>query len=449
MNIPSFSELQDLDERYHIHPFTNHADLYKQRTYIIQKAEGVFVYDEQNRKLLDALAGLWCVNVGYGRQEIVDAVYDQMKSVAFYPSFFNTTTTPTILLSEKLAQLAPKRLNHTIYSNSGSESNETNLKIIRNYWKLKGEPKRTKILARQYAYHGVGIASTSLTGLPTCQQPFDLPLPGFIHLPAPHPYGANSPLTPEDYGNWCIAETIKRIDQEGANTIAAFFVEPIQGAGGVIVPPPGYLKQIREICRNNGILFVADEVITGFGRLGEWFASNLWDLDPDLMSLAKGITSGYLPLGASMMSDEIAEVLTRQGYFAHGFTYSGHPTATAAALANLNLIEKENLIPRVREEVGPYFQKKLQEFSGNPAVGEIRGYGLIGALELLPRNGKAGLDPSNPLGIKAAKIAREHGVIIRGIRDLIAIAPPLIITREEIDFLFNAIRQTIDELWEK
>lgn len=446
MNTHSFSALQELDELYHIHPFTNHSDLYKQGTYIIQKAEGCYVYDEKNRKLLDALAGLWCVNVGYGRQEIVDAVCEQMKAVAFYPSFFNTTTTPTILLSEKLAQLAPKRLNHTIYSNSGSEANETNLKIIRNYWKLKGEPKRTKILAREYAYHGVGIASTSLTGLPSCQQPFNLPIAGFIHLPAPHPYGANSSLTPEEYGQWCIAETIKRIDQEGADTIAAFFVEPIQGAGGVIVPPTGYLKQIRQLCRDYGILFVADEVITGFGRLGEWFASNLWDLDPDLMSLAKGITSGYLPLGASMMSDEIAEVITKQGYFAHGFTYSGHPTATAAALANLNLIEKENLIPRVRDDLGPYFQKKLHEFAGHPSVGEIRGYGLIGALELLPASGKSGLNPLKPLGIKAAKIAREEGVIIRGIRDLIAVAPPLIITREEVDFLFAAIRKTLDQL---
>jgi putrescine aminotransferase len=448
MNTPSFSELQDLDELYHIHPFTNHADLYKQRTYIITKAEGCFVYDEKNRKLLDALAGLWCVNVGYGRTEIADAVSQQMKSVAFYPSFFNTTTEPTILLSEKLAKIAPKRLNHTIYSNSGSESNETNLKIIRNYWKLKGEPQRTKILSRQYAYHGVGVASTSLTGLPNCQQPFDLPLSGFIHLPAPHPYGANSTLSAEDYGKWCVAETVKRIELEGANTIAAFFVEPIQGAGGVIVPPQSYLKQIRQVCRDFGILFVADEVITGFGRLGEWFASNLWDLDPDLMSLAKGITSGYIPLGASMVSDEITEVITKQGYFAHGFTYSGHPTATAAAVANLNLIEKENLIPRVRDDVGPYFQKKLQEFKGHPAVGEIRGCQLIGAIELLPKNGKAGIDPAKPLGIKAAKIAREHGVIIRGIRDLIAVAPPLVITREEIDLLFSAIRKTIDSLWD-
>ncbi|MES2309479.1 MAG: aminotransferase [Verrucomicrobiota bacterium] len=449
MNTLSFSELQDLDELYHIHPFTNHTDLYKQRTYIIQKAEGCFVYDEKNRKLLDALAGLWCVNVGYGRTEIVDAVCAQMKSVAFYPSFFNTTTEATIRLSEKLAKIAPKRLNHTVYSNSGSESNETNLKIIRNYWKLKGEPQRIKILSRQYAYHGVGVASTSLTGLPNCQQPFDLPLPGFIHLPAPHPYGANSDLSPEDYGQWCIQETVKRIEIEGAHTIAAFFVEPIQGAGGVIVPPQSYLKQIRQICRDFGILFVADEVITGFGRLGEWFASNLWDLDPDLMSLAKGITSGYIPLGASMMSDEIAEVITKQGYFAHGFTYSGHPTATAAAVANLNLIEKENLIPRVRDDVGPYFQKKLQEFKGHPAVGEIRGCQLIGAIELLPENGKAGIDPTKPLGLKASKIARENGVIIRGIRDLIAVAPPLVITREEIDLLFSAIRKTIDSLWEK
>lgn len=446
MTTHSVQSLQESDERYHIHPFTNHADLHKQKTFIIQKAQGCHVYDEQNRKLLDALAGLWCVNVGYGREEIIQAVTEQMREVAFYPSFFNTTTTPTILLAEKLAQLAPKRLNHTIFSNSGSESNETNLKIIRNYWKLKGESKRTKIVSRQYAYHGVGLASTSITGLPNCQLPFDLPLPGFIHVPAPHPYESDTSLNAEDFAQKCLDETIQRIEQEGANTIAAFFVEPIQGAGGVIVPPVSYLQQLRQICRDYGILFVADEVITGFGRLGDWFGSTLWNLDPDIMSLAKGITSGYIPLGASMVSDEIAEVIMNQGYFAHGFTYSGHPVATAAAVANLNLIEKENLIPRVRDDVGPYFQKKLQALAQHPAVGEVRGYQLIGAIELIPPGGKGARDPKKPLGIKASQIARKHGVIVRGIRDLIAVAPPLVITHSEIDFLFDAIHQTLQEI---
>jgi putrescine aminotransferase len=245
-----------------------------------------------------------------------------------------------------------------------------------------------------------------------------------------------------------VTETARIIEREGASTIAAMFVEPVQGAGGVIVPPQGYLPALRRLCRENDILFVADEVITGFGRLGAWFASELWELDPDLITLAKGITSGYLPLGATMISDEIATDIIQAGYFAHGFTYSSHPTTAAAALANLDVIEKDRLIPRVRDEIGPYFQRKLGEFAGHPAVGEVRGYGLIGALELLPRAGKAALTPTTMLGNKAAALAREEGVIVRGIRDLIAMSPPFTITKEEIDLLFTAVQRTLERLWE-
>jgi putrescine aminotransferase len=336
---------------------------------------------------------------------------------------------------------------HTLFSNSGSEANETALKVIRAWQKLRGKTGKTKILSRTFSYHGVTLAAASMTGLPGCYLPFELPLPDFIHVPAPFPYGANSPLDPQSYGKWCIEETARIIEREGVETIAAMFVEPVQGAGGVIVPPDGYLKALRKLCREKDILFVADEVITGFGRLGAWFASVLWDLDPDLITTAKGITSGYLPLGATLVSDEIADAVIKAGYFAHGFTYSGHPTTTAAALANLTLLEKENLIPRVRDDIGPYFQNKLRTFAGHPAVGEVRGFGLIGALELLPREGKAGLNPANPLGAKAAKIAREEGIIVRGIRDLIALSPPFIITREEIDLLFAGVDRTLKRLW--
>jgi putrescine aminotransferase len=244
-----------------------------------------------------------------------------------------------------------------------------------------------------------------------------------------------------------VEETARIIEREGADTIAALFVEPVQGAGGVIVPPDGYLKALRQLCRERDILFVADEVITAFGRLGAWFASGLWELDPDLITLAKGITSGYLPLGATMVSDEIARDLIESGYFAHGFTYSSHPTPAAAALANLDVLEKGNLIARVHDEVGPYVQQELNEFAGHPAVGEVRGFGLIGALDLLPRGGKAALSPANPLGAKAAAIAREEGVIVRGIRDLIAMSPPFTITRGEIDHLFAAVGRTLERVW--
>ena len=284
-----------------------------------------------------------------------------------------------------------------------------------------------------------------MTGLPNCYEPFDLPLPGFLQVPGPHAYGVKSEMDPETYGKWCLEETARIIAREGADTIAAMFVEPVQGAGGVIPPPPGYLAELRELLRQNNILFVADEVITAFGRLGDWFASGLWNLDPDLMTLAKGLTSGYLPLGATMISDEMSETLFEGGYYAHGFTYSGHPTCAAAALANLDTIESLGLVPRVRDDVGPYFQKKLRAFSSHPAVSEIRGTALIGALELIPKPGTDAVP--NTLGVKASNLIREEGAIVRGIRDLIALAPPLIITHAELDMLFDSVKRGLDRLW--
>lgn len=448
MDSTHLASLRRLDEAHHLHPFTDHTDLHAHGTHVIQSAAGCFVTDETGRRLLDGLAGLWCVNVGYGRDEIADAVHRQMKAVAFYPSFFNTTTEPTILLADKLAAHAPRHLSKVFFSNSGSEANETALKLIRAYNKLRGRRRKTKILSRTFAYHGVGMATTSMTGLPSCYEPFDLPLPGFIHVPGPHPYGANSDKSAAEYAEWCLSETERTIQTEGADTIAALFAEPVQGAGGVIVPPQGHLQALCELCRTHDILFVADEVITGFGRLGDWFASGLWGLEPDIMTMAKGITSGYVPLGATMVSGAIADTLERGGYLAHGFTYSGHPVATAAGVANLEILERDKLIERVRDDVGPYFQQKLRAFEGHPAVGEVRGVQLIGAIDLLPRGGRAALQTPPVLGAKAVALARAEGVIVRGIRDIIAMAPPLIITRAEIDQLFTAVGRALDRLWE-
>ena len=444
----ALSPLQKLDAEHQLHPFTNHEEMHAVGTHILTDGQGVWLHDHNGRRLLDGLAGLWCVNVGYGRRELIDAVTRQMERLCYYPSFFNSTTEPAIRLAARLSELAPGRLHHVMFSNSGSEANETALKLIRAYWKLKGQPKRTNIVTREFAYHGVTLATASMTGLPGCQKPFDLPLPGFIHVPGPNAYAANREKDPAGYGAWCLEETERVIQCEGPDTIAAIFAEPVQGAGGVIVPPLGYLAGLRALARKYGILFVADEVITGFGRLGAWFASEMWNLDPDFMCLAKGITSGYLPLGATMVADDIGEVLIHGGYLAHGFTYSGHPASCAVALANIALLEKEHLIEKVRDDVGPYFQKKLQSFAGHPAVGEARGCQFIGALELLPKGGKAALTPASGLGIKGANLVREQGVIVRGIRDLIAIAPPLTATHEEIDFIFAAIGRALEKLWE-
>lgn len=442
-------DLRLIDKKHHIHPFTHHGDLHAQGTYIIESAKGIYITDDKGRTFIDGLAGLWCVNVGYGRQEIIDAVYQQMQKIAYYPSFFSSTTEPAIRLAERVAKLAPEAITHVFFSNSGSEANETALKLIRAYYKLKGISGKYKILTLNNSYHGVHLATTSMTQLPSCQVPFDLPLPGFVKVPGPYTYGSNTPLSPKEYGQWCIQETERIIAEEEPSTIAALFVEPIQGAGGVIVPPEGYLTALRQLCRKHRILFVADEVITGFGRLGDWFASNLWDLDPDFMTTAKGITSGYIPLGATLVRDEIAETLTQGGYYlAHGSTYSGHPTACAAALANLDILEKEKLIPKIRASTGPYFQKKLHELVEHPTVGEVRGFGLLGALELVPKGGKAKCNPNTPLGPKAAKIAREEGIVVRGIRDIVALSPPLVIEETEIDQLFLALRKTLDRLWD-
>jgi putrescine aminotransferase len=438
--------LRRLDEAHHLHPFTDHRALHKAGTHVIRSAHGSTLVGEDGREILDGLAGLWCTNVGYGRQEIVDAVTEQMKAVAFYPSFFNTTTEPAIRLAARLAELSPARLDHVIFCNSGSEANETALKLIRGYWKLRGRPEKKKILSRTFAYHGVGLATTSLTGLASCLDPFDLPLPGFLHVPGPLAYGSGK--SPEEYGRWCIEETERVIAREGAGTIAAFFAEPVQGAGGVIVPPAGYLAALRELCRRHEILFVADEVITGFGRLGAWFASELWSLDPDLMTLAKGITSGYVPLGATLVADEIAETLSNGGYLAHGFTYTGHPVGCAAGLANLAILEREKLIDRVRDDVGPRFLALLRETAAHPAVAETRGFGLIGALELKrPQKGPhAGAAP-NSLGPAVHALAREEGVLVRGIRDLVAMSPPFVVTHAELERMFALLRRALDRYW--
>jgi putrescine---pyruvate transaminase len=444
----TLSPLQQLDAAHHLHPFTNHADMHQGGTHIITEGAGVWLKDSEGRKLLDALAGLWAVNIGYGRREVVDAVAAQMTQLSYYPSFFNSTTEPAIRLAAKLSELAPGRLRHAMFCNSGSEANETALKLIRGYWKLKGQPGRTKIITREFAYHGVTLATTSMTGLPSCTVPFDLPLPGFVHVPGPNAWAANREGDPVAYGEWCIEETERVILREGAETIGAIFAEPVQGAGGVIPPPAGYLRALRELARKYGILFVADEVITGFGRLGAWFASGLWDLDPDMMCLAKGLTSGYIPLGATMVADDIAATLIHGGYLAHGFTYSGHPVSCAAALASIGILEKEQLVERVRDVSGPYFKSKLAALASHPAVGEVRSEGLIGAIELVPRAGKSALTPTTMLGVKASNLVRKEGVIVRGIRDLIAAAPPLTITHEEIDILFDAIRKGLDRLWD-
>ena len=436
----NLNEFREKDARHYLHPFTDHSQLDTHGVYWIKSGQGCFVIDEHDQKLLDGLAGLWCVNVGYGCQAIIDAVTEQMHRLPYYPSFFNSATEPGVLLAEWLAQHTPPGLNRMLFCNSGSEANDTALKVIAQYFNRTGKPRKRKMLTRYFSYHGVTLGAGSLTGLSHCHEPFGLPLPDFIKVPAPWAYEAKTNLNPEAFGQAVLKETEAIILREDPETIAAFFVEPIQGAGGVIVPPPGYLQGLRQMCRQYGILFVADEVITGFGRLGDWFASHLWKLEPDLLCVAKGITSGYLPLGATILSDPISDVIRTSGPLSHGFTYSGHPTCAAAALANLHYIEEQNLIPHVRDHVGPYLQLKLATLQTHPAVDEVRGYQLMAAIQLRPPT-----DPTAPpIGVEVARHIRKAGVIVRGLGNCLAIAPPLIISRQEVDLLLEGVKKGLD-----
>ncbi|HNX05049.1 MAG TPA: aminotransferase class III-fold pyridoxal phosphate-dependent enzyme [Opitutales bacterium] len=440
------STLRAIDKAHHIHPFTNNALMHtNDDVNVIVSAKGCYITDDKGRKLLDGLASLWCVNMGYGQQSIIDAVTKQLNTLCYYPSFFNSTTEPTILLAEKLYSLGLPRLTHTLFANSGSGANETAIKVALSYWLLKGKPEKRKILARTYAYHGVTMGATNLTGLASCTKPFALPTTNFVKCPGPYHYVSNSELTPEAFGQKCLDETEAIIKCEGADTFAALFAEPIQGAGGVIIPPKGYLKGLRELARKYNMLYVSDEVITGFGRTGAMFASDAWDLDPDILVLAKGITSGYIPLGATRISGDIAKTLNEGGYYASGHTYSGHPVACAAALANIALMEKTDIVNYVKNDIGPYFAEKLLSFKNHPAVGEARVCNLMGAIEILD-HGKKVTDPYVGLGPKAAALIRKEGVIVRGLANLIAISPALIISKAEVDELFAAVKKGLDQL---
>ena len=438
--------MQEMDRDHLIHPLTNHRELHAQGTHVIVEGDGCFLIDSEGRRLLDAIAAMWCVNIGYSRHEVVDAIHEQMKKLPYYCSCWNSTTEPTILLADRLAELAPDKLNHVFFGNSGSEGNEAALKTIRFYNKLTGQSHRKKILGRSYGYHGGTLATSSLSGIKATLEPYDLPIADFIHCPGPYRYAADTEMSEVEYGQWCIEETARIIEEEGPETIAAMFVEPVQGSGGVVIPPKGYLKPLRELCRQHSILFVADEVITAYGRLGAWFASDMWDLDPDLMNTAKALTSGYLPLSACFVSDEIAEVVLKGGLFSHVFTYSGHPAATAAALANLDILENENLVQRTRDSIGPYFLKRMHEFDDHPAVGEVRGLGLIAALELLAPDGRPA--PDKPLGPKAGALYRQEGVLVRAVGSTIAYCPPLIISEAEVDLIAEATAKVLDHLWD-
>ena len=441
----STNEWQALDSAHHMAPFTDYGDLRQKGARIITHAEGHYIYDSDGNRILDGMAGLWCVNVGYGRPELVEAAATQMAKLPYYNNFFRTSNQPVAELSAKLAEITPDGLSNVFYANSGSEANDTIIRMVRHYWALEGKPEKRVIISREFGYHGSTIMSASLGGLKGMHDQAANE-PGFAHIRPPYGFLHQGNQDEAEFAANAASWLEDKIIEIGASNVAAFVAEPIQGAGGVIVPPAGYFKHIQAICRRHDILFVADEVITGFGRTGQWFASQTMELEPDMMALAKGLTSGYVPMSAVMVGDRVANKLIADGgEFYHGFTYSGHPVAAAVALANLELIEREDMITRVREDTGPYLAEALAPLAEHRIVGEIRTFGVLAAIELVKsKDGPEMFEDTGATGVICRDHAINRGLMMRAVRDAMILSPALTYSRADIDETVRIAAQALD-----
>lgn len=437
------ADWQALGRQHLLAPFSDYKQLGAKGARIIQRADGVYLWDSEGRKILDAMAGLWCVNVGYGRHELADAAHRQMLELPYYNLFFQTAHPPAIELAAAIAEIAPAGMRHVFFAGSGSEANDTVLRLVRHYWAIKGQPQKKVIIGRINGYHGSTVAGASLGGMKAMHGQGDLPIPGIEHIAQPYWYGEGGAMDPQAFGEWAAEELEKKILEVGEERVAAFIAEPIQGAGGVIIPPQSYWPRVRKILARYDILFVADEVICGFGRTGEWFGSQYYGLEPDLMPIAKGLTSGYLPMGGVIVRDHVAQTLAEGGEFYHGYTYSGHPVAAAVALENIRILREEKIVERVKAETAPYLQKRWQELADHPLVGEARGLGMLGALELVQDKKSRTRFPGG-IGMRCREHCFANGLIMRAVGDTMIVSPPLVIDREEIDALIGLVRTCLD-----
>ena len=443
--------IQALDSAHYIHPFTDHGDLATRGARVITRAENIYVWDSEGKKILDAMSGLWCVNAGYGRRELAQAAYDQMMTLPFYNSFFQTTNVPAVQLATKLASLAPKvgdrSFDHVFFSSSGSESNDTNVRMARRYWDLMGQPQRKVIISRHNAYHGSTMAGASLGGMSGMHAQGDLPIPNITHIEQPYFFENGLPGESEaDFGLRAARWLEEKILALGPDKVAAFIAEPVQGAGGVIIPPATYWPEIQRIVDQYGILLISDEVICAFGRLGHWFAYEKFGIKPDLVTFAKGVTSGYIPLGGVMVGNRVAQVLIEKGgEFNHGYTYSGHPVACAVALANLEIMEREGLPQRVRDDIGPYLAQRFAELNDHPLVGVAETCGFVAGLMLVKDKAtRQVFDPDLAVGMMCRAHCFQNGLIMRAVGDRMIIAPPLVMTRAQIDEMMALIVRCLD-----
>lgn len=441
--------LRRLDVAHHLPPhqdYALHRDAGGSR--IIVRAQGSQIFDAEGNALLDGMAGLWCVNVGYGREELARVAYEQMRELPYYNAFFRTATEPAVQLAAKIAELLGGKLPHVFFNNSGSEAIDTIIRLVRYYWQVKGQPERSIIIARTNAYHGSTIGGVSLGGMGAMKKQGGPWVPGFEHIMQPYQFNEGFGESPESFCERAASALESRILEIGPEKVAAFIGEPVQGAGGVIIPPDGYWQRIEAICRRYGILLICDEVICGFGRLGSWFGFQHYGIQPDLVSMAKGLSSGYLPISAVGISSEIVETLRgTASMFVHGYTYSGHPVAAAVALRNIAIIEREHLVARTAEDTGPYLAQGLKSLATHRRVGEARSLGLLAAIEITSRKGSN--ERFGGAEGKAGPILRDlcikNGLMVRAIRDSIVMCPPLVITHDEIDRMLAIIRRSLDE----
>ncbi|KTT08980.1 aminotransferase [Pseudomonas oryzihabitans] len=437
---------QDLSRRHLLAPFTDYRQLNEKGARIITKASGVHLWDSDGQRILDGMAGLWCVNVGYGREELVEAASRQMRELPYYNLFFQTAHPPALELAEAIAELAPEGMNHVFFTGSGSEANDTVLRLARHYWAIKGQPEKRVVIGRWNGYHGSTMAGASLGGMAAMHEQGGL-LPDIVHIPQPYWFGEGGEMSPEEFGIWAADQLEQKILEVGEERVAAFIAEPIQGAGGVVIPPESYWPRVRQILAKYDILFIADEVICGFGRTGEWFGSQYYGNAPDLMPIAKGLTSGYVPMGGVVVRDEVVKVLDEGGEFYHGFTYSGHPVAAAVALENIRILRDEGIVDRVRSSTAPYLQKRWAELADHPLVGETRGVGMLAALELV-RDKQTRTRYEGGAGMLCREHCFRNGLVMRAVGDTMIIAPPLVITHESIDELVTLARRSLDQTYE-
>jgi len=440
-----------LDAAHHIHPFSNAGALIREGVRVITRADGVYIWDSDGHRLIDGMSGLWCVQVGYGNRELADAGYEALKTLPYYNHFFKTTNPWTVELAAKLATLLPEGHKYILFANSGSEANDSALKLIRYYWNRRGNPQKKIHLSREYSYHGVTMAAASLSGLTPMHPQWDLPLPGFAKVPTPYWFGAQAAgygdIGPEEFGVLMADRLEARIRELGPEHVASFSAEPVQGAGGLIFPPATYWPEVQRICREYDVLLHIDEVITGFGRVGEWFGSDTYAIAPDIITMAKGLSSGYQPISAVSLGSKMAEILlSANEELVHGFTYSGHPVAAAVSLKNLEVIERLALIPRVKHSIGPYLQRRLREtFVTHPLVGEVRGHGMLAAIELVPDKPQRRFFPRDiDVGTRCRNYCFASGLVMRAIRDTMVLAPPLITNEAEIEEIVGKAKEAID-----